>query len=172
MQRIQLPNRPATMPANTALLEFEHEGILARVILTNKPDMVDGHLVMSAQAFQMTEEGQFVSAPNGYPSRTSGTTHTVNTSGLIAKTATLAPGWIRDVGHAGNEVNPENLPEGATVAEALPASGEAGQRIYVEPFLYVWDEGIAVATAIDKVKELCAIVSASETLSGRAFSLT
>jgi hypothetical protein len=172
MERIELPNRPATMPENSALFEFEHEGVLARVILGMKADMVDGHIVMSAQAFEMSADGQFMPAPNGYPSRTASTTHTINTSGLIAKTATLAPAWIKDVGHAGNEVNLENLPEGAIAADELPAAGQPGDRVYVDPFLYVWDEGIAISTAKEKVKELCAIVTASAPLSGRAFSLT
>lgn len=171
MEQITLPNRPQNLPASVAVLEFEHEGVLARVILTLSDRVENDNLQFTAQAYEMNADGSFKAAPNGFPSRTANTTHTVLASGLtVSKTATLEPGWIKHFvpGQAG--MTAENLPEGAIALSELPALGNVGDLVFVDPWLWKWDEGIALHTAKLKVEELTSILGNSRVLSGLGFS--
>lgn len=173
MEQITLPNRPTNLSPKVEVLEFAHEGIKARVILSLDDSLNNGHLLLQAQAYQMTDDGGFVSAPNGYPSRTSNTTHTVLATSLGSKavpnTHTLTPGWVKHLPPNQTAVSVDNLPEGSVVAETLPVSASVGDLVFVEPYLYRWDEGIATATARSKVEELLMILANSAPLSGLGF---
>lgn len=173
MQPIELPNRPTGLTPKNALLEYEYEGIKARVILTLDDTLKDNHLMISAQAYEMNEDGTFVQAPNGYPSRTPSSVHTVNSTSLgtkqVPKQATLAPGWVLTLPPNQTSVNADNLPEGCVAVETLPETASVGDTVYKDPYMYRWDEGIAVATAKSKVEELFNIIANSQPLSGLGF---
>lgn len=172
MNPITLPNRPSNMPNTQAIREYELDGIMCRVILALSAGMVDNHIEIKAQAYQMDEAGNFMSAPNGYPSRTTNTTHTVNTTGIAAKSATLLPAWLRTMPEGATSVDAGSLPEGVEVVTTLPATAEVGERVYCDPYLYRWDAGIVELTAIAKAEELFNIVANSAPLSGVGFALS
>ena len=60
MEQITLPNRPTNLSPKVEVLEFAHEGIKARVILSLDDSLNNGHLLLQAQAYQMTDDGGFV----------------------------------------------------------------------------------------------------------------
>ena len=173
MNPIELPSRPTGLTPKNAVLEYEHQGVLARVVLTLDDTLKDNHLSIVAQAFQLDEAGAFVQAPNGYPSRTPSSTHTVNASALgtrqAPRQATLPPGWVQVMPPNQSSVDAEHLPEVCVEVDELPESAAVGDLVFKDPYLYRWDEGIAVATAKAKVEELLAIVSNSTPLSGLGF---
>lgn len=168
MERITLPNAPTDLSPMDAALDYRFDGDrYARVILEIREGEND-HFEIKAQAFEMSADGYFKTAPKGYPSRTGQTTPTIPRSSL-GDTATLAPGWVRVPPQTQQVINADNLPEGVTVADTLPAAGNIGDRVYVEPTLYEYSKGEARRIAEGKVAELMQVLQNSPVLSNLGF---
>ena len=151
MERVNLPNLPASRAADYRLDDFNPPRF-ARVIYTPQESKPDRKMI-EVQAFEVDAAGVFVPAPNGMPSRTSGSVHVISVSG-IGDTHTLQPGWVRVVG----DYNIDTMPENAVAALALPISGSVGDLVYVEPTLYRWSEGMLEDIMKGKASELAGLL--------------
>lgn len=157
MDRVSLPGLPEKRAGDFQLDSFDPPRF-ARVIYTpqeSKPDRI----TIEAQAFEVDANGKFVAFNTGAPSRTNGSIHTINATG-VGDTHTLVPAWVRVVG----DYNADNLPAGATIASTLPATGNEGDQVYVEPTLYRWDIGMIEAIMRNKAEQLAGLIRNSEQL--------
>lgn len=167
MELITLPNRPTQLPPSSTCIELRSEnGTPVRVIL-ELGDRFGDNLTIYAQAYQMTEEGNFATAPNGYPSRTGRTGHT-NPLTAVGDTLTITPGWVRYVPppHGPGET-PATL--GAEVVATKPATAEPGTIVSHNDEFYIWSLGLVYDIACVKARELDNILGSSLALSGIAF---
>lgn len=169
MERITLPNAPEGLSPMDAALDYSFDdGRYARVILEMSEGEND-HFNIKAQAYEMDTSGNYKQAPKGYPSRTRQTNHTVARSSL-GDTASLTPGWVRVAPQSQQSYSALNLPEGAVVADELPATGTIGDMVYVEPTLYAYSNGVARQIAEGKVQELRQVLQNSAPLSNLGFN--
>lgn len=168
MKKIQLPNYPQSLPSHIDVRDFDLEdGRYVRVFMELDTEVKVGHFHLSAQAYEMTADGNFVTAPNGYPSRTERTTHTVIASAL-GDTAQLDDDWVRHDG----QVSPETVIELQHVDQrpTEPAS-EYGVLVWdtTHNHAWRWAEGFADGTARAKVQDMLAILASSTVRSGLGF---
>lgn len=168
MQRITLPNAPTQLAANVDVQDFDlGDGRFARVILEVNPEVVNDHLVMRVQAYEMTADGQFKMAPNGYPSRSRSTTHTRNATELH-DTLEMGDAWVR---HTAN-FDPTN-PSDVETVQGKPTDPAAAYGVVVwdaeAQKLWRWSEGWANAIAKTAVTELLQVLATSAVRSGIAF---
>jgi len=175
MQKITLPGRPTQLPPTSALREYRlADGRPVRIIVELDQSGVDkhgnpvppGNVLLYAQGYEMTEDGGFVMAPNGYPSRTERTPATLPRS-AINDTSRMGPGWVRHVPPPHETISAETMPEGSFVGDALPATGEVGQLACIGgDRFFRWDEGEVERVARAKAIEMENVISASPVLSG------
>lgn len=164
-----LPNRPATMPPRTRIYDFDcGDGVLARVSLRLVSDGNTSHISIDAQAFEVDEIGLPLWAPDGRPSRTPGTLHTLSASG-IGDTHSISPAWTRIVG----DYTRETFNQQATFAEGKPTVDGVnyGDQYFDEltGIGYVWNKGEALGIAEAKAEEMKRIVRNSPQISGLEF---
>lgn len=159
MYKITLPGVPDKRAADYDL----GDGKYARVIYTPQESSSD-RKVIEVQAFEVDGFGLFVATPNGHPSRTPGTKHTIQTSGL-GDTSTLLEGWVRVVGDysATPEGNQKPLPTDIVIADALPSVPET-EFAYILGTLYRWDKGVLETIMQGKAEELQRLLRASNSL--------
>jgi len=174
MQKINLPKRPTELPKTSALREYRlNNGKAVRIIIEMSNETVDsngmpvppGNVLLYSQGYEMTDEGDFVAAPNGYPSRTP-RTPTVVPRSAIGDTSRLSAGWVRYVPPVDQPISVDTMPEGSFVGDALPATAEVGQIAYVGGQFYQWDEGLTEKIARGKAQEMENITNNSLVLSG------
>lgn len=177
--RITSLNRPASMPPATAIEELDlGTGRYCRVVITRggvDPRSVaeqqadlENLVMVTKKAVQIDAEGNIISQPNGLASATRTTTETVDITS-IGDTHVWRPSWVRVPVPAGENWHAGNLPPGCTVVEALPASGVSGERVYLDPTVYAWSDGLVAAMADAKGDELLRILASSAQLSGVEF---
>lgn len=157
MQKVDfIPGLPEKRAAHYQLDGFDPPRY-ARVVYVPQESKSD-RAVIEVQAFEVDASGNFVSW-NGMPSRTPGTQHSISKSG-IGDTHTLQPGWVRVVG----DYAADTVGEGVTFSDVLPATGQPGDKVYIEPYLYRWDIGIIESTLQEKAKELAGILRGTDSL--------
>ena len=171
MQEVVLGNRPVQQAPMSKLLDFEHEGKHIRVsIKLSQADPVN--LVINAQAFEVDANGVNITAPDGRPSRTGDTGHSVIMSAL-GDTHTLKPGWTRIVGQYDQESFEASAPRGTEkpVAEPDWATNPTGQFYNTATDqAWKWDsEGEVFRLAKAKVEEMMNIIRNSAPLAGLDF---
>lgn len=165
--RIELPNQPATLPPYMDVRDYSlANGKYARVILEVMQSPTPDQFVVRAQAYEMTSTGLFVTAPNGYPSRTGATEHSTPIS-AVGDTVQLDDAWCRFVGI----VDPvaEELEQ---VNERPTTPGTAfGQKKWdpVRQHAWIWTEGVACIAVRAKLQDLDAILNTSGVRSGLVF---
>lgn len=172
MELTTFPNRPAQLPPRTRLEDFTTDGgVRARVSLRLRESEGSDRLVIDAQAFEVDADGHFVNAPDGRPSRTPGTGHTIAASSL-GDTHTLQPGWVRIVG----DYDPHTFESTAPRGEGRPAdppdfdANPTGQYYDTTTGIgYRWDEGEVLRVAKGKVQELERILANSAPIAGIDF---
>ncbi|MEF2154646.1 hypothetical protein V3390_00090 [Luteimonas sp. FXH3W] len=157
MQATELPNRPATIPTNCTIMDFEDGGKYFRVSM-KLVDASSGSISIDAQCFEVDANGNFMTAPDGRPSRTAGSVKTVMASSL-GDTHTLNPGWVRKVGTY-QEADFEN---------AAPTTPPAIGDTYFDTakqtaFEYV--EGEKMRIAKGAVDDMMAIIANSSAIAG------
>ena len=139
------------------------DGKFARVLYIPQETGSDRN-VIEAQAFQVDADGKFVATATGYPSRTSGSKHTIQISAL-GDTSTLVAGWVRVVGDY--STTPEGaqraLPENAWLEER-PKKPAIGDHAYVDNTLYRYDGGMLESIMQGKAEELQRLLRSSEAL--------
>lgn len=165
MLHITLPNYPKTLPSNIDVRDFDLEdGRHARVVLELNPVANMGHFSVSAQAFEMDAAGSFVPAPLGYPSRCSGSTHTIIESAL-GDTVELGDAWVRH----GGQADPATL--AAVTAKPITAGAAYGDLVWDSGrnHAWRWAEGFADSTARAKVQDLLNVMNSSTVRSGLGF---
>lgn len=171
MQEVTLGNRPTAMAPMTKIVDFQVETGYVRVCLKlSQPDPIN--LVISAQAFEVDDQGVNLVAPDGRPSRTGDTSHTLIASSL-GDTHTLKPGWVKimttyieadfDASVPRGEINPtlepdwSNNPEGKFFNTATQTA-------------WRWEStGEIMRIANGKVEEMMTIIRNSAPLSGLDF---
>jgi hypothetical protein len=172
MKQIQLPSFPTDLPSTIEVRDFiSDDRTYYRVVMELEATVRNDHFHMTAQCFEMNADGTFVQAPNGYPSRSNSTTHTVHKDDL-GDTVEVDDDWCRHTG----EVTPEMLLElprsagrptdtGSSYGDLMwdeSAQAGAGQA-------WVWREGFADSTARAKIENMQAILRTSSVRSGFAF---
>lgn len=177
MQKITLPNRPTQMPATSALREYRlPNGKPVRVIIDSHQSPFDENgapippdmMVLYAQGYEMTEDGHFAVAPDGRPSRTRRTAHTVQRS-AIGDTRSLKAAWVRHAPVSQTTITPETMPPGSYTGATLPAKGtHEGQIAYVGGKFYEWTDGETERVARGKAENMGSIIDNSAVLSGMA----
>lgn len=171
--QIQLPGYPTDLPENVEVRDFRDEetGACMRVVMEIDLAVMAEHFHMTAQAWEMNEDGTFKQAPNGYASRSNSTKHTVHQDS-IGDTIEMDDAWVRHTG----SVMPEDLKamphfdgkptwKGERYGDLVwdpTAQGGAGQA-------WRWQEGFADGTARAKATDLLRVVATSEMRSGFAF---
>lgn len=177
-QRINTPNRLAPPPF-TALEEVElAPGLFGRVVivrgaadprsLAENQAHVENLVSVTKKAVQIDADGNLVMQPNGLASGTRTTSETVDLTG-IGDTHSWRAGWVRLVVPAGENWRPDNLPERCKVADALPDKAEAGVRLYVDPSVYEWSDGLIASMVDSKADELLRVIQNSAQLAGVEF---
>lgn len=160
MNETTLGNRPDPLAPLTRIVDFNADGVFVRVSLRLRQS-APATLTIDAQAFEVDASGAYVSGPDGRPSRTPESTHSVSTSGL-GDTHTLSPGWVRKVGtYTAQDFE----------LQAQPESPEAGDE-YFDPATdtaYRWDEGETLRIARGKADEMLRIRANSAPLAGISF---
>lgn len=177
MQKITLPKRPTQLPPTAALREYRlPNGKPVRVFIELHQSPFDENgdpipadmLVVYAQGYEMTDAGDFAVAPNGYPSRTKRTAHTVQRS-AIGDTKSLKPAWVRHAPASQTAITPDTMPPGSFTGDALPAAGtHEGQIAYVGGKFYEWTDGETERIARGKASDMQNIDNNSAVLSGLA----
>ena len=120
---------PTTLPNQPALAgDYDlGDGRYARVLL-KKLGSQAGHVQYESQAYQVNDQGQFVLDDAGWPVRTPSTPHSINLSGLAARTAARDPGWVKYVPRPGLVLDPLDPPAGWLTGNGAPtAAAEEGQ---------------------------------------------
>lgn len=153
MNKITLANTP---PRGQ---DYELNGKFARVIYVPKETNSD-RVTVNMQAFEIDANGAFVSGPNGAPSRTHATDHTITTSNL-GDTHTLKPAWVREQ----RDANPTLAAEqNVDIVTQLPATAEIGDRVYKDPYFYMWVQGMIADNTDAKAAELFKLLANSAQL--------
>lgn len=101
-------------------------GLYARVVIevqNRRNDRVE----IEAQAFEVNANGKLMEGPQGIASRTSGTPHTIELSGVAAGTHSLKPGWVRVIGTYDEATLP---PEVTRVTGKPTVDGTIGELVY------------------------------------------
>lgn len=137
-------------------------GKFARVVVevqNRRPDRVE----LEVQAFEVNSNGKLVDGPQGIASRTSGTPHTIELSGVATGTHTLLPGWVRVVGTYDDASLP---PEVARVSGKPTEPAEPGAKAYdtVAGIQYSYSLGEVEALRQAKCEELLAIITQSSAI--------
>lgn len=174
MQRVTLGNRPTNSNPNKPVIDYNFGDQMqwyGRVFFDILADNVLKLYVMQAQAFEVDMDGNFIPSPDGPPSRTDLTPHTVMQTAITARTNTMGPGWVRTLPPSQTTVDPSNLPEGTLTRTSLPAIGSVaiGQLVYVAPNLWLADEGEIRKCAMVKIDQLATVLANSVELSGGGF---
>lgn len=173
MERATLGNRPTTQAPMSRIEDFVVDGTHVRVSLKLKPGPSDDIHIIDAQAFEVDANGINIPAPDGRPSRTGSTGHTVQASSL-GDTHTLKPGWVRIVG----DYDASTFEPTAARAMGKPVAGvepdwesnPTGQHFDTETGIgYRWDEGENLRVARGKVQELLALLRNSAPIAGIDF---
>jgi hypothetical protein len=151
MDKVTLPGLPERRAADYQLDGFDPPRY-ARVVYTPQ-ESKPAYALIEAQAFEVDTNGVFQSAPNGTPSRSTATKHTVQLAG-VGDTHTLLPGWVRVVGTY--DIN--NLPEGTQILDTLPESGTESDRIWCNNKLYRWSLGMVEEIMRGKAAELAGVL--------------
>lgn len=176
MKIITLGSRPDPIAPKVTIYDFECDcGSLVRVSM--KLESVErDEIKISAQAYEIDADGRFLNAPDGRPSRTEGTEHNVQKSGLGSAAApgthTLNPGWVRVVGDYDIETFDQSAPRGEGVPQGEPIwdVNTAGKYYDTATGIgYRWDKGEKVRIAHGKVDELLSIIANSNVLSDIEF---
>lgn len=176
MERTTLGNRPATLPPRMKIEDFAAEGHHVRVSLKlierQATDLsVLPTLMISAQAFEVNADGFNITGPDGRPSRTPETMHSVIASSL-GDTHTLNPGWVRIAG----DFDRDTFEQSAVFANGKPTdepdweANPTGQ--HYDTFTgkgYRWVEGETLGVARAKVDEMLNIIRNSAPLAGIDF---
>lgn len=171
--QIQLPGYPTDLPENIEVRDFldEDTGVRMRVVMEIDLTVKADHFHMTAQAWEMNEDGTFKQAPNGYASRSATTSHTVHQDD-IGDTIEMDDAWVRHTG----TVTPQELMtlpqhdgrpnwKGERYGDLVwdpTAQGGAGQA-------WRWQEGYADGTARAKITDLLRVLATSDMRSGFAF---
>lgn len=170
MERATFGNRPAVLPPLTRIEDFLCQDVRVRVsLMLHKSDTE--RLVLDAQAFELDAQDQFVVAPDGRPSRTRSTEHTILATSL-GDTHTLHPGWVRIVGDYDQDTFEATAPRGQGKPTDPPdwSTNPKGQFYDEDTGIgYRWDAGEALRIARGKAEELCTIVRNSTHLAGVEF---
>lgn len=154
MKKVSLPNMPATRAQ-----DYELDGKYCRVIYKPKETFPD-RVAISAQAFEIDAKGNFAFAPNGEPSRTHGTDHTVYATNL-GDTHSLKPAWVRQQMDANLELA---AAQEVAIVDSLPKIGEVGDRLYCDPYFYTWVQGTVLDICDGKAKDLFKLLNNSAEL--------
>lgn len=166
MIKIKLPNYPEKLPSHMEVRDFQlDDGKFARVIMKLSEQPTIGHYHLEAQAYEMSEDGNFVQAPLGFPSRTEKTEHTVIASAL-GDTIDLDDNWMR---YEGSVLEPNTLTQ---VTSRPTEPGEFyGQKVWdtSRQHAWIWREGFADSTARAKIQDLIQILNTSGIRSGFGF---
>lgn len=96
------------------------------------------HYVLTLQAFEVDQDDNIKDTATGNVSRTPKKPTTIMRAEFMAKRQTLQPGWVKVIPPIGTVYSSENLPEGATAAAALPATGEDDQMIWIAAEEQMW----------------------------------
>lgn len=171
MKKIELPSYPQNLPSHVEVRDMDMEdGTFFRVVMELDTTVKVGHLHISAQAFQMNEDGTFFQAPLGYPSRSGNSTHTIPADALN-DTICMDDAWVRHTVEAGVTLDPVALGL-ETVAERPTEPGkEYGQLVWdsTRQHAWRWAEGFADGTARAKLQDAARVVRSSNVLSGFGF---
>lgn len=137
-------------------------GKFARVVVqvqNRRPDRVE----LEVQAFEVNSNGKLLEGPQGIASRTSGTVHTVELSGVAVGTHTLKPGWVRVVGTYDDASLP---PEVARVTGKPTEPAAPGAKAYdpASGIQYSYSVGEVEGLRQAKCEELLAIVAQSSAI--------
>lgn len=172
MQRVQLPFYPANLPPTLEVRDFEDEGAYFRVVMEISPVITNDHFVMTAQCFQMNADGTFMQAPNGYPSRSNSTTHTVHRDDIgdvvemddawCRHTATVTAEQLLTLPQSNGRPTEPGTHYGALCWDETAQAG-AGQA-------WVWKEGFADSTARAKIEDMKKVLRTSAIHSGFAWN--
>lgn len=176
--RIETAGRPAPLP-NVAIEELDlGGGRYARVVITRAAVDVrsidprqaepQNHVTITRKAVEIDAAGRICAQPNGLASATRTFQENVDTT-AIGDTHTWRPGWVRRVPPVDVNWHADNLPEGCTVVDALPATGTSGQCVYLDPVVYAWADGIISDAADAMGDELLRILRNSDQLAGVSF---
>lgn len=172
MERKTFGNRPTKIAARVRIEDFLSDKTTpTRVSLKLRESDSSDRLIIDAQAFQVTDTGRFVAGPDGRPSRTPGTAHTIATSAL-GDTHTLHPGWVRIVGDYDHTTFEPTATRGPGVPVDPPdlIANPTGQHYDTDTGTgYRWDEGEVLRIAKSKVEELDRILANSAPISGIDF---
>lgn len=177
--RITTANRPGPLPPFTTCDALDlGNGIYCRVVITrgaaDPRNVVDQQanaenlVTVTKKAVQIDIDGNIISQPNGLASATRTTTENVDLTG-IGDSYSWRPAWVRVPVPTGENWNANNLPPDCTVVAALPASGVSGARVYLDPTVYEWSDGLVAAMSDCKGDELLRIVVNSAQLAGVEF---
>jgi hypothetical protein len=174
MKRVTLGNRPVAVQPGTRTEDFDTGvGNFVRVSM-KKVEAQSDRLTLSAQAYQVNAEGSYVPGPDGRPSRTQDTTHSINITGFYGedRTHTLDPGWVRVVG----DYDEANFESTALRGTAIPvgepdwATNPTGQFFNTATSKgYRWDEGEALRIARSKAGDMQSIIDGSSIIAGIEF---
>lgn len=157
MQITELPNRPSALALNTQIYDFEADGKFFRVSM-KLVEATPQHIGIDTQAFEVDAMGQYITGPDGRPSRTASSVKTVMASGLN-DTHTLNPGWVRKVGTY-QEADFEN-----TAPTTPPEIGDTYfDTAKQTAFEYV--EGEKMRIAKGAVDDMMAIIANSNAIAG------
>ena len=171
MKKIELPSYPTNLPSHVEVRDFDMEdGTFFRVIMELDTTIKVGHLHMGAQAFQMNEDGSFFQAPNGYPSRSNSSVHTIPADALN-DTICMDDGWVRHTMDAGAVLDPVALNLPTVTARPIEPGTEYGQLVWdsTANHAWRWQEGFADGTARAKLQDAARVVRSSNVLSGFGF---
>lgn len=171
MKKIELATYPTQLPNNVEVRDYDMEdGTYFRVIMEVDPNTKLDHLHMTAQAFEMNADGSFKQAPNGYPSRTRSSTHTVLADSLN-DTIFMDDAWVRHVVAAGSTLDPVALNLPTVTARPTEPGTEYGQLVWDSSAMHAWrwQEGYADGVARAKLQDIQRIMRASNVLSGFGF---
>lgn len=171
MKIVQLATYPASLPSHVEVRDVDMEdGTFFRVVMELDTAVKIGHLQISAQAFEMNADGTFKQAPNGYPSRSGGSIHTIPADALN-DTVCMDDDWVRHTPVSAETLDPVAL--GLDVVEGRPTvSGtEYGQLVWdsARQHAWRWAEGFADSTARAKLQDVARVVRSSNVLSGFGF---
>lgn len=118
---------------------------------------------VEAQAFEIDADKRLVVAPSGASSRTPGTTHVIEISGIAGGTHVLKPGWVRVVGDYTEDTIDPSIPH-VTAKPTEPAN--IGAQFYdtTTGIQYRYDQGMLETIRQGKCEEMAAILAQSDAL--------
>lgn len=171
--QIQLPGYPTGLPENVEVRDFHEQesGVYMRVVMEVDLSVKADHFHMTAQAWQMNDDGTFKQAPNGYASRSNTTTHTVHQDS-IGDTIEMDDAWVRHT----SDVTADDLMTMPRFDGRPNWKGERYGDLVWDPTAqngagqaWRWQEGFADGTARAKVENLLRVLNTSDLRSGFAF---